>query len=134
MPPSAESNTTSAREFRNENAQLFERRARVSNILIFAPRSYALLFHRGWHRSERMQFNEGKACDAVLRHLEAREGTARSKIRWPEEEHHAGPVELVCNLGSALYALEHTGIEPFEGLVQLNQEAERVFGPIDAGR
>ena len=75
-----------------------------------------------------MQFNEGKACDAVLRHLEAREGTARSKIRWPEEEHHAGPVELVCNIGSALYALEHTGIEPFEGLVQLNQEAERVFG------
>jgi len=79
-----------------------------------------------------MQFNEGKACDAVLRHVEAREGAARSRIRWPEEEHHAGPVELVCNVGEALYALEHTGIEPFEGLVQLNQEAERVFGPIEA--
>jgi hypothetical protein len=79
-----------------------------------------------------MQFNEGKACDAVLRYLEAREGAARSKIRWPEDEHHAGPVELVCNIGSALYALEHTGIEPFEGLVKLNQEAERVFGPIEA--
>lgn len=79
-----------------------------------------------------MQFNEGKACDAVLRHLETREGAARSKVRWPEEEHHAGAVELVCNIGSALYALEHTGIEPFEGLVQLNQEAERVFGPIEA--
>ncbi len=79
-----------------------------------------------------MQYNEGKACDAVLRHLEAREGAARSNMRWPEREHHAGPVELVCNIGSTLYALEHTGIEPFEGLVKLNNEAERVFGPIEA--
>jgi hypothetical protein len=79
-----------------------------------------------------MQFNEGKACDAVLRHLEARERATRSNIRWPEKEHHAGPVELVCNIGSTLYALEHTGIEPFEGLVKLNNEAERVFGPIEA--
>jgi hypothetical protein len=79
-----------------------------------------------------MQLNEGKACDAVLRHLEARERAERSNIRWPEEEHHAGPVELICNVGSALYAFEHTGIEPFEGLIQLNQEAERVFGPIEA--
>ncbi|WP_332081407.1 hypothetical protein [Methylocystis borbori] len=55
----------------------------------------------------------------------------RSKIRWPEEEHHQGPVELVCNIGSTLYALEHTCIEPFEGLIKLNQEAERVFGPIE---
>jgi hypothetical protein len=79
-----------------------------------------------------MQFNEGKACDAILRYLEAREDAARSNIRWPEEEHHPGPVELVCNIGSQLYALEHTGIEPFEGLVKLNNEAERVFGPIEA--
>jgi hypothetical protein len=79
-----------------------------------------------------MQFNEGKACDAVLRHLEAREGGERSNIRWPEEEHHPGPVELVCNIGSQLYALEHSGIEPFEGLVQLNNEAARLFGPIEA--
>jgi hypothetical protein len=135
MRSSAESNTTSATEFsQRESPTISTSRPcfKYLDILIFAPRSYALLLHRGWHRSERMQFNEGKACDAVLRHLEAREGTARSKIRWPEEEHHAGPVELVCNIGSALYALEHTGIEPFEGLVQLNQEAERVFGPIEA--
>jgi hypothetical protein len=79
-----------------------------------------------------MQLNEGKACDAVLRHLEARERAARSNIRRPEEEQHAGPVELVCNVGSALYAIEHTGIEPFENLIKLNQEAKRVFGPIEA--
>src|SRR5580658_8140881 len=79
-----------------------------------------------------MQFNEGKACDAVLRHLEAREDATRSNVRWPEEEHHAGPVELVCYIGSALYALEHTGIEPFDEFVKLDQEAERVFGPIEA--
>ncbi len=79
-----------------------------------------------------MQFNEGKACDALLRHLESREGAARSNVRWPEEEHHAGPVELVCHIGSQLYAIEHTGIEPFEGLLQLNNEAPRVFGPLEA--
>jgi hypothetical protein len=39
---------------------------------------------------------------------------------------------LVCNIGGQLFAFEHTGIEPFEGLVQLNNEAERVFGPIEA--
>jgi hypothetical protein len=79
-----------------------------------------------------MQFNEGKACDAVLRYLESRDCSARSNIRWPEQEHHAGPVELVCNVGNRCYALEHTGIEPFEGFIQLNNEDERVFGPIEA--
>src|SRR6202030_3666064 len=80
-----------------------------AEFLISAPCSHALLFHHGWHTSGRMQFNEGKACDAVLRHLEARERAERSNIRRPEEEHHVGPVELVCNVGSALYAFEHTG-------------------------
>jgi len=96
------------------------------------PSGSALLSFVVRNNGKRMQFNEGKACDAVLRHLEARERSQRTNVRWPEKEHHAGPVELVCNIGHQLYALEHTGIEPFEGLVQLNMEDQRVFGPIEA--
>jgi hypothetical protein len=32
----------------------------------------------------RLRFNEGKACDAVLRRLEAREGAPRTNLRSPE--------------------------------------------------
>jgi hypothetical protein len=77
-----------------------------------------------------MQFHEGKACDAILRHLEDRQGALRTNIRWPEKERHAAPVELVCSIGNQLYAVEHTGIEPFSGLLRLNNEFDHHFGPI----
>ena len=65
-----------------------------------------------------LRFNEGKACDAVLQHLERRAGATRSAMRFPEKEGHPAPVELVCTIGGRLYAIEHTGIEPFEGHVR----------------
>jgi hypothetical protein len=49
-----------------------------------------------------MNLNEGKACDAILRHLEGQNDAARSNMRWPEEEGHSAPVELVCNIGTQL--------------------------------
>ena len=58
-------------------------------------------------------FNEGKACDAIIRHVETRERASRSALRSPDAEHHPAPVELVFSIGAQLYALEHTGIEPF---------------------
>src|SRR5450432_4301472 len=76
-------------------------------------------------------FNEGKACDAVLRHLEARAGAARERLAWPEKEGHAAPVELTCSIGGVLFAIEHTGIEPFAGHVRLNVDAERHIAPIE---
>jgi hypothetical protein len=30
--------------------------------------------------------NEGKICDAVVRHLEERAGASRANLRWPEDE------------------------------------------------
>ena len=45
-------------------------------------------------------FNEGKACDAILRRLEAREVRARRNVRFPERDQHLAPVELVCEIGS----------------------------------
>jgi hypothetical protein len=74
--------------------------------------------------------NEGKACDAVLRHIEAREGAVRRELIFPEKENHADPVELVCTIGTWQYALEHTRIEPFDGHIQLEAESERHYTPI----
>ena len=73
--------------------------------------------------------NEGKVCDVIIQHLEAREGKQRRNLRLIEK-HHASPVEMVCNIGDELYAFEHTCIEPFEGHAQLQAEAELHFGPI----
>jgi hypothetical protein len=80
-----------------------------------------------------LRFNEGKACDAVLRHLERRAGVARTAMRFPDKEGHPAPVELVCAIGDQLYAIEHTGIEPFEGHIRGNAEDERLIQPIVAG-
>ena len=77
-----------------------------------------------------LTFNEGKVCDAIIHYLEARECAQRTDITWPEDEHHANPVEITWKFGPQLFAIEHTGIEPFEGHVQMDAEAERHFGPI----
>jgi hypothetical protein len=79
-----------------------------------------------------MGFNEGKACDAVIRVLEARDGQTREGLRSPEQDGHAAPIELTCCIGKRLFAFEHTGIEPFPGHVQLQAEAKRHFRPIEA--
>ncbi len=79
-----------------------------------------------------LSYNEGKACDAVVRVLEAREGKSRQNVRLPEQERHASPIELACNIGDRLFALEHTGIEPFAGHMQMEAEADRLFRPIEA--
>jgi hypothetical protein len=80
-----------------------------------------------------LRFNEGKACDAVLQHLERRAGATRTALRFPDREGHPAPVELVCAIGDQLYAIEHTGIEPFEGHMRGNAENERLIQPIVDG-
>ena len=42
--------------------------------------------------------NEGKACDAVIRHIEAREGSARQNLQSPERERDSAPIELTCSI------------------------------------
>jgi hypothetical protein len=77
-------------------------------------------------------FNEGKVCDAVLRRIEMREGAARANCRWPERENHEAPVEIVCDIGTQRFALEHTGVENFEGFVRLQNGALTHFRPLEA--
>jgi hypothetical protein len=77
-----------------------------------------------------LKFNEGMACEAIVRRLEERANGCRTGLRWPEQEGHPFPIELVFSIIGQLYALEHTGIEPFKGHVQMEAEAERHFAPI----
>jgi hypothetical protein len=77
-----------------------------------------------------LTFNEGKVCEAIVRRLEQRLNAPRMDMRWPEDERHPFPVELAFTVGGQLFALEHTGIEPFGGHVQMDAEADRLFTPI----
>jgi hypothetical protein len=85
------------------------------------------------------RFNEGKACDAIIRHLETREGGLRQDVRSPERAGHRAPVELTCMIGAHRFAFEHTGIEPFEGQIKLETQAhfhplrDMFSGPIPPG-
>ena len=74
------------------------------------------------------RFSEGKACDAVIRHIEAREGNARQDVRSPEQQGDVAPVEISCSIGGQLFVFEHTGIEPFEGQIEI--EAQGHFKPL----
>jgi hypothetical protein len=79
----------------------------------------------------KLVFHEGRACDAVIRRLEARAGCSRAHLSSPKDEGHAWPVELVCEISNQIFALEHTGIEPFEGHVKLSAIADVHFRPIE---
>ncbi len=80
-----------------------------------------------------LTFNEGKACDAIIRLLEVREGATRTNLRFPEDERHSAPVEVAFNLGQQIFALEHTGIEPFSGFMKMSGQAGIHIDPILAG-
>jgi hypothetical protein len=78
-----------------------------------------------------LTFNEGKACEAVIRQIEARAKAPRSNLRLHDT--HPQPdrrVELTFEVSATLYALEHTGIEPFEDFMRMNGEAKRLYDPI----
>jgi hypothetical protein len=78
-----------------------------------------------------LSLNEGKACDAIIRLVEARANAQRSNLYLHDT--HSDPnrrVELTFELGTALYAMEHTSIEPFADFMQMNRTSGRLFGPI----
>lgn len=83
--------------------------------------------------SARTTFNEGKACDAVVRVIEMARGAIRANVLLPERERHRAPVEYVCSIGERRYAFEHTGVEPFHKHIELERKAKLHFGPIIEG-
>ena len=80
------------------------------------------------------RYNEGKAIDAVLRSVEARDQTIRMKGGWsPDDQHDPDKekrVDYVCTVGQTLYAFEHTAIQPFDDQIKLEVHNERLFGPV----
>jgi hypothetical protein len=81
-----------------------------------------------------LSLNEGKACDAIIRHIEGRAEALRCNTRLHDK--HPEPdrrVELTFELGSSLYAMEHTGIEPFPDFMRMNRDSRRLFDPIIRG-
>jgi hypothetical protein len=55
------------------------------------------------------RFHEGKACDAVIRHIETRDNGTLQNLRSPEKEGDTAPIELTCSIGGQLFAFEHLG-------------------------
>jgi hypothetical protein len=79
-----------------------------------------------------LKLHQDETCDAIIRHLERREGKARHDVHVRDIGNHTSPdarVEMTFRLGDQLYAIEHTGIEPFEGFLQ-HQNREPLFGPL----
>ncbi|MGA8612730.1 MAG: hypothetical protein WB760_13750 [Xanthobacteraceae bacterium] len=80
------------------------------------------------------RYNEGKAIDAVLRQIEARENSLRfDDGRSPDDLRDADPerrVDYVCSVGKQLYAFEHTGIEPFPNQIEVEVHNRNLFRPI----
>jgi hypothetical protein len=75
-------------------------------------------------------FGRDDDCRRLIQRLESRLNAARMDMRWPEQEQHPFPVEAAFTIAGQLFALEHTGIEPFKGHVQMEAEASRHFAPI----
>jgi hypothetical protein len=81
-----------------------------------------------------LSFDQDRVCEAIIRHLEAREGHPRADVCLRDQGMDIAGVdarvEMTFRIGSQLYALEHTGIEPFDGFVEMNNEADRLFEPL----
>jgi hypothetical protein len=81
-------------------------------------------------------YNEGKALDAVLRFIEARDNALRKDdgrspddLNDPDEQRR---VDYVCTIGQTLYAFEHTRIEPFPNQITWADHNWKLFDPIIA--
>src|SRR5271169_2396776 len=80
--------------------------------------------------------NEGKALDAVLRFIEARDNALRKNDGWsPDDPKAPDPdplrrVDYVCTVGRLRHAFEHTLIEPFLNQIRLADHNQRLFDPI----
>ena len=81
-------------------------------------------------QTEQAENNQGRACDAVVRILEALSGLERAGIAYPELNGEPGPVDLIFDLGGEQYALEHTLIEPFEGQIRFESLFSKLIAPV----
>jgi len=83
-----------------------------------------------------LKFHQEETCKGIIQRLEAREGKTRRDVRERDKGSHMASsdarVEMTFWLGDQLYALEHTGIEPFDGFMELQNTAHRLVEPFRA--
>lgn len=82
-----------------------------------------------------LAFHETETCEGIIQHLEQRERVPRSDVQIRDrgsETSADARVEMTFRLGSQLYALEHTGIEPFDGFMAHQNRASSLFAPLQA--
>jgi hypothetical protein len=83
------------------------------------------------------RYNEGKALDAVLRFIEARDNALRKDDgRSPDDlmdPDRLRRVDYVCTVGQLFYALEHTRIEPFPNQIKLADQHQNLSNPSSRG-
>ncbi|SHN76738.1 hypothetical protein [Bradyrhizobium erythrophlei] len=81
-----------------------------------------------------LKFHESATCEGIIRHLERRERTNRRDVNVRDKGGHTSPnarVEMTFRLGDHLYAIEHTGIEPFDGFMEHQNRAPALFKPLE---
>lgn len=80
-----------------------------------------------------LKFHESETCEGIIQHLERRERTNRCDVNVRDKDGHTSPnarVEMTFRLGDQLYAIEHTGIEPFDGFMEHQNRAPALFKPL----
>ncbi len=82
-----------------------------------------------------LRFHESETCEGIIQHLEKRERAKRRDVHVRDKGNHTSPdarVEMTLRLGGQLYAIEHTGIEPFDGFMEQQNRAPALFKPLEA--
>lgn len=82
-----------------------------------------------------LKFHESETCEGIIQHLEKRERATRRDVRVRDKGNHTSPdarVEMTFRIGDQLYAIEHTGIEPFDGFMEHQNRAPDLFRPLEA--
>lgn len=83
-----------------------------------------------------LDFHQNETCEGIIQHLEIREGAKRRDVQVRDADNCTPPdarVEMTFWLRDQLYAIEHTGIEPFDGFMAHQNRSRDLFKPIEAG-
>jgi hypothetical protein len=83
-----------------------------------------------------LNFHQSETCGGIIQFLEMREGATRHDVQLRDIGDHTSPdarVEITFRLEMQFYAIEHTGIEPFDGFMEHQNRAPALFRPLEAG-
>lgn len=82
-----------------------------------------------------VELHQDETCEGIIRHLEIQANALRRDVCVRDKGNHTSPdarVEMTFRLKGQLYAIEHTGIEPFDGFMEHQNRAPELFKPLVA--